>query len=256
MDPVIVIDPDIAALLVPHAPHELALLEKSLLADGCRDPLVVWKNQRILLDGHARLDICRRHALSFAVTEIDPPDRDAAVAWMLNRALARRNMRPIAVSYYRGVLHRLVVAPPGTRVDLDPGQGVRGAAELAREFGVDARTLRRDARLAADLDAVAESLGDGFRTSVLSGVAKLTRVEIAALAAMTAVEQERFARTAGRRRRSKPKPPPPPTLDLAAKLADLWRLAGRGDRLKFIELVGVDEVLGELKVTNTKRRVK
>jgi len=73
---------------------------------------------------------------------------------------------------------------------------------------------------------------------------------------MTAVEQRRFARTAGRRRRTKPTPPKPPILDLAAKLADLWRLAGGDDRLKFIELVGVDEVLGELKVTNTKRRVK
>ena len=254
MDPGIVIDPDIAGLLVPHAPHELALLETSLLADGCRDPLVVWAGRRVLLDGHARLDICRRHALPFAATEVDLPDRDAAVAWMLNRALARRNMRPIAVSYYRGVLHRLTVAPPGTRVDLDPGQGVRGAADLAHEFGVDARTLRRDANLAADLDAVAESLGDDFRRSVLSGVAKLTRVEIAALAAMTVVEQKRFARTAGRRR-SKPKPPKPPTLDLAARLADLWRLAGRDDRRRFVELVGVDEVLGELKVT-TKRRVK
>jgi len=128
----------------------------------------VWKNQRILLDGHARLAICRRHALPFAVTEIDLPDRDAAVTWVLTRQLSRRNLRPIAVAYYRGVLHRLTVAQLGTRVDLDPGQTDRSAAALAREFGVDARTLRRDARLAADLDVVAESLGDGFRRSVLS----------------------------------------------------------------------------------------
>jgi len=255
VDPGIVIDPDLAGLLVPHAPHELALLETSILADGCRDPLTVWKNQRILLDGHARLAICRRHALPFAVTEIDLPDRDAAVTWVLTRQLSRRNLRPIAVAYYRGVLHRLTVAQLGTRVDLDPGQTDRSAAALAREFGVDARTLRRDARLAADLDVVAESLGDGFRRSVLSGVAKLTRVEIAALAAMTAVEQKRFACTAGRRRRTKPTPPKPPTLDIAARLADLWRLAGRDERSKFLELVGIDNVLNELTVA-TKRRAR
>ena len=43
MDPGIVIDPDLAGLLVPHAPHELALLETSILADGCRDPLTVHR---------------------------------------------------------------------------------------------------------------------------------------------------------------------------------------------------------------------
>lgn len=256
MDPAIVIDPEIETLLVPHAPHERALLEEALLADGCRDPLVVWKGRGILLDGHARLAVCRRHALPFAVVEIDLPDRAAAVAWVLTRTLARRHLRPIAVAYYRGVLHRLTVAPPGTRVDLDPGHVVRSAAALARESGVDERTLRRDARLAAALDAVAGSLGDGFRTSVLTGAARLTRRDISALAAMTAVERRRFARDAGRRRRPKPTPPKPPTLDLAARLADLWRLAGRDERLKFIELVGVDEVLGELTVTTTKRRAR
>lgn len=256
MDPGIVIDPEIEALLVPHAPHELALLERSVLADSCRDPLAVWKGRRVLLDGHARLAICRRHALPFAVAEIDLPDRAAAVAWVLARQLARRNLRPLAASYYRGVLHRLTVAPPGTRVDLDSGHRVRSAAALAREAGVDERTLRRDARLAADLDAVAGSLGDGFRRSVLAGGAKLTRRDIAGLAAMTAVEQKRFARDAGRRRRPKPPPPTPPALDLAARLADLWRLAGRDERRRFVELVGIDDVLGELKVTNTKRRTK
>ena len=71
MDPGIVIDPDLAGLLVPHAPHELALLENSIVADGCRDPLVVWRGRGILLDGHARLAVCRRHALRFTVTEVD-----------------------------------------------------------------------------------------------------------------------------------------------------------------------------------------
>jgi len=42
-----------------------------------RDALVTW--QGIVLDGHNRLAICRKHGLTYNTTGIDLPDRDAAM---------------------------------------------------------------------------------------------------------------------------------------------------------------------------------
>ncbi len=83
MPPAVVIDPEVAALLTPHAAEELALLARSLLDHGCREPLAVWRGTGTLLDGHARQRICVEHGVPFEVVEIDLPDREAAVRFVL-----------------------------------------------------------------------------------------------------------------------------------------------------------------------------
>src|SRR5690349_10424935 len=77
------IDPEYAGLIPPLTPAELADLEASLLAYGCLDPLVVWKGHGILLDGHHRLDLCHKHRIPFTTVEIDLPDREAAMWWII-----------------------------------------------------------------------------------------------------------------------------------------------------------------------------
>ena len=43
----------------PLTASEYAALERSLLAEGCRDALVLWND--VLIDGHNRYAICRQH---------------------------------------------------------------------------------------------------------------------------------------------------------------------------------------------------
>ena len=88
----IVIDKEFHALIPPLQPEELAQLEANILADGCRDPLVVWGN--VLVDGHNRYEICTRHGLPFDVVQVDFADRDAAMDWMDANQLGRRNITP------------------------------------------------------------------------------------------------------------------------------------------------------------------
>src|SRR5690349_11873055 len=85
------IDKEFAALIPALSTDELAQLERSLLAEGCRDPLIVWKGKNILLDGHNRLSICRRHNLPFKVEALEFLDREAAEAFILKNQLGRRN---------------------------------------------------------------------------------------------------------------------------------------------------------------------
>jgi hypothetical protein len=75
----------------------VAKLEDVNTRAGCRDALVVWKEQGILLDGHNRYAICRAHDVAFATVERTFAERDDALLWMLSNQLGRRNLDTLAL---------------------------------------------------------------------------------------------------------------------------------------------------------------
>jgi hypothetical protein len=87
-----IIDPDIAALLPPLAPEELAELEMRLSVEGCRDALVIWKETGILLDGHNRLALCDKYDIGYTTTALSFPNRERAVQWVIDNQMGRRNL--------------------------------------------------------------------------------------------------------------------------------------------------------------------
>ncbi len=178
------IDTELSALLTPLTLEERARLEHSLVTEGCREPLVIWKGRGVLLDGHARHEICTRLDISFGKVEVDLKDRKEAVLWVLDRQLARRNLNPVAASYCRGRYYRLAGGRQGGRTDLTSGQTVRGwtAKGFAERYGVDERTVRRDAAFARGMDVFEQKLGVDFRTRVLTREYSLTRQQVVQLA--------------------------------------------------------------------------
>lgn len=86
------IHPTLQAHIDPLTEEEFRLLEESILAEGVRDPLVVWREENVLVDGHHRKAICDRHGLPYSVTYLSLPDIDAAKAWMDLNQLGRRNL--------------------------------------------------------------------------------------------------------------------------------------------------------------------
>jgi N6-adenosine-specific RNA methylase IME4 len=88
----ITVDPEFAALCPPLTADEYADLETAIIRDGCRDALVVWKDNNVLLDGHTRKRICEAHGRTYETTDLDLPDRDTAIVWILGNQLARRNL--------------------------------------------------------------------------------------------------------------------------------------------------------------------
>jgi hypothetical protein len=105
----LVIDPEFRAL----CPRQSAQLERSLLAEGCRDDLVAWKPTKDILDGNNRHPICERHGIPFGVVFLDLPDRDACKRWIVANQMARRNISSQGVSYLRGTRHLLEKQPHG-----------------------------------------------------------------------------------------------------------------------------------------------
>lgn len=86
----LIINPEFKALIPPLSPDEYSQLEKNIIADGCREPLITWGN--ILVDGHNRYEICTKHGLPFTTVEKDFADDSAAKLWMIDNQKGRRNL--------------------------------------------------------------------------------------------------------------------------------------------------------------------
>ena len=84
------IDKEFADLIPPLTEEEYKGLEQSILAEGCRDALVVWNDT--LVDGHNRYRICTEHNIAYLTVTKDFEDRNAAMLWMMNNQLSRRNL--------------------------------------------------------------------------------------------------------------------------------------------------------------------
>ena len=77
-------------IIPPLSADEYAQLEKNILQDGIRDPLVIWGDT--LIDGHNRLSIAQKHGLNYKTINMDFPDDDAAKKWIIINQFGRRNL--------------------------------------------------------------------------------------------------------------------------------------------------------------------
>ena len=86
------IDHEFKSLIRSLTEAEYSALESSVLSEGCRDAIIVWRGHGIIVDGHNRYEICMKHGITFRVEEMDFPDRHGVKVWILKNQLARRNL--------------------------------------------------------------------------------------------------------------------------------------------------------------------
>ena len=180
--PTVRIDADFQKLLPPLTPEESAELEASILAEGVREPLTIWQDTDILVDGHNRHRVAEKHGLPYRTTAICFADRETARLCIIRNQLARRNLKPDAASYLRGLLVR---DTPRAEVGrpAKSGQNVPILQDLADETGVTTKTLQRDARFADAVDGLADLAGEDVRSLVLDGsIPKQETVRLAGVA--------------------------------------------------------------------------
>ena len=90
------IHPELQDLLPRLSDEVFAGLEEGILRDGCLSPLVVWND--ILIDGHHRYEICRKHQIPFSVQTVVFKTLDEAKLWIWKHQENRRNL----TDYQRG----------------------------------------------------------------------------------------------------------------------------------------------------------
>ena len=134
----IVVNEDLKAYIEPMTPEEYEALERSLLAEGCRDALVLWGE--ILVDGHHRYAICRKHGLPFQTVQHPHfQSMDDVHLWMIDQHLGRRSLSV----FQRGELALrkrdiLAARRSQARVTLPPLPPIPEDAETATEDAVPA----------------------------------------------------------------------------------------------------------------------
>jgi len=165
------IDPDFAQLCPPLTDEERMTLEDSLMRQGCRDPLIIWGEKNILVDGHNRYEICTRLRIPFHTKTLSFIDRRGARDWIIMNQLGRRNLTEEQRSYLRGKRHS---EEKGTR----GGNRTKGAKcqsdtllvreRLAQEYKVAPSTIVRDAKFAEAVDMIAAENGPEARVALLN----------------------------------------------------------------------------------------
>lgn len=236
----------------PLTDSERALLERSLLAEGCRDPLVLWGE--VLIDGHNRYELCQKHGIAFNTVQNDRfQNIEQVMLWMIDNQLSRRSV----TDFQRGMLalrrKELLAAnePPAPAPANDAAPGGQ-AAEEAAPVPVVTRTKRKDvadiAGVSSHKIAQIEKIQKTATPELIEAVRAGT-ISIGAAAAVASLpEEKQVEAVAGGRKelrqaakevreaKAPPKPAAPPfdvgSADAAGSSADVATLRAQNAALQ------------------------
>jgi DNA modification methylase len=89
---------ELESLIPPLSNEEFKQLERNILEEGIREPLITWNG--ILIDGHNRYRIAQEHDMNYETLEKEFENINRVKEWMINNQFGRRNLN----SYVRTVL--------------------------------------------------------------------------------------------------------------------------------------------------------
>ncbi len=168
-------------IITPLSKEEFGQLRENLIAEGCREPLIVWKRntELVLVDGHNRYKICIKHNIPFKTKPINLKDIEEVKSWMINNQLGRRNLNPDQISYYRGLKYESLKKKKGGYGYVESkGQSEPStSSSLAEEFKTSESTIKRDAKFARGLNFIG-NLNVKLKNDILSGKAKVKKSDV------------------------------------------------------------------------------
>jgi hypothetical protein len=202
----LVVNAELKAYIDPLTPEEHEALERSLLADGCRDALVLWGE--VLVDGHNRYGICQQHGLPFRTVQ-NPRFQsiDDVHLWMIDQHLGRRSVS----NFQRGLLAlrksdimarqhaQAMAAGAAGPAPVAPGDTPGAAAEAAPPERLQGRdALAKAARLSGHQMVMIERIQKQAAPEVVAAVRAGT-ISINAAAALASLPEgeQRAAAVAG-----------------------------------------------------------
>ncbi len=188
----IIINQVLQSYVDPLTESEYAALERSLLAEGCRDALVLWND--VLIDGHNRYAICRKHNIDFnTIQNSSFASLDDVMLWMIDNHLARRSVS----DFQRGVLalrkKEIVAArnPAPAAADASDGEAAPKPAMSTRE------DVARAARLSSNQISQIEKIQKAATPELVEAVRSGTISINAAATVATLPQEEQVAAVAG-----------------------------------------------------------
>ncbi len=193
----IVVNEELKAYIDPLTPEENEALERSLLAEGCRDALVLWGN--VLVDGHNRYRLCTKHGLPFQTVQ-NPRFKslEDVHLWMIDQHLGRRSIS----DFQRGVLalrKREIVAERRARSAAAEAAAVEAVEAVAVPEVLESReALAKAARVSSNQMVLIEKIQKQAAPELVAAVkAGTVSINAAAAVATLPVQEQAAAAAAG-----------------------------------------------------------
>lgn len=185
----IAVDSEFQSLIPPLSDDEYERLERSILAEGVRDPIITWNGT--IIDGHNRYHICEEHGIRCPQTEKQFESREAAKIWIIENQFARRNLNNYQRSQLALQLEPLYAAEAKRRMSeggnsskvgrQNSDNPLRTDEQLAKLAGVSRDTIRKakaieTAAESGDETAIAErdALMSGEKRSIHGAYVRVT----------------------------------------------------------------------------------
>lgn len=217
------IDEDLRNFIPVLTDSEREQLERNILAEGVREPLIVWQEENTLIDGHNRYEIAKKHNLSLKIVTKSFFSKEDVYLWMIDNQLGRRNLTTEQASYLRGKRYEREKIKQGTikssiknsdkkikyqndtlygaenkNSDLSSDLGNNlttksndTAKRLAVEYDTSRITIQRDADFSKGVDLIGKQNPE-LKKEILAGKTKISKNEVQKIA--KAPEKEVFAK--------------------------------------------------------------
>lgn len=168
MNEPVTIDPEFQSLIPSLSSEEFHQLTENCKRDGILDSLKVWNG--ILIDGHNRYRIAEELDLNYQIEEMEFPNREAAIRWIILNQFGRRNLS----AYDRSVLAlklKPVIAEKAKEKQSEAGGAVRQKSdkavvdtkkELAKVAGVSHDTIHK-------VETIEKNAPESVKEAVRSG---------------------------------------------------------------------------------------
>lgn len=205
------IDKEFKTLIPPLSPKEYEQLEANIIADGCREPIVIWNGY--IIDGHNRYEICKKNHIGYKVKEMSFESRDEAVVWICTNQLGRRNIAEETRKYLIGIQYETEKVINKKKNAMGRNQyssgasqdttehplntGVRTAQRIADENHISSGTVQKYGIYAKSLDIIEEKCPD-LVSKILSGKYKISHESVCELAKKTSDELKKISRKMNR----------------------------------------------------------
>ncbi|QDV18733.1 hypothetical protein Pan153_33940 [Gimesia panareensis] len=190
------IDDDFKTLCPELQSDELRRLRENIIKDGeFREPVIVWRSEGILIDGHNRLSVWggmtdeeRQRIAAPRIKLIDFDSRGAVHNWIISNQLGRRNLDQKQKSYLVGKWYQAEKKEPHRPANkkgdtLSPL--MKTSEKIAEKTGQSPRQVNRDAQFTEAVDTLVSNIGPEVKAELLTDkkIGKARVVEIAALPA-------------------------------------------------------------------------
>lgn len=182
------LDDEFDKILPSLTENELSQLEFNILNDGeIRDPVTIWKQEGLLIDGYNRVRIAIKHRMPVEVRELCFDSRTSVLVWIGNNAKGRRNLTESQRKLYIGNWYRAIKRQDGGHGDQTTPQsydhikaleGKTAAEFVAEKTGVSVSTVQR----AGDMSENVEKLSAPIRHDIETGETELSQKDILTLA--------------------------------------------------------------------------